>query len=255
VESGDEREYNHWMDLSIVIPAYDEGKKIAAEIEAAGRFLNANKFSGEIIVVDDGSDDNTTDAAKGAVDSVGAGVNLKVLHYDEHRGKGYAVRAGIRETKGEFVMFCDCGGCVPYENAMKGLEFIKRGQCDIAHGSRKLAESKIVRRQSFYRRICSRAFSRFAGFTMGVRGELTDTQCGFKIYRGDAARKLYGECETDGFMFDIEIIMRAEKAGLRIKEFPIEWRCDLDSRLKPGKNMMKIIGELAAIRKRVRDGL
>lgn len=234
-----------------MIPAYEEGKKIAADIAAAGKFLHKNKMTGEIIVVDDASTDNTTNAAKEAVDSIPAEINLKVLHYDQHRGKGYAVREGVRESTGLYVMFADSGGCVPYDNALKGLDLIESGLCDIAHGSRKMAESKIVKKQTFYRRLGSMAFGLLAAFMMGLP-KLTDTQCGFKIYRGDIARNLYGQCLTDGFMFDLEIIMRALKQGLRIKEFAVEWRCDLDSRLKPGRNMKQVISELLAIKRKIK---
>jgi hypothetical protein len=84
---------------------------------------------------------------------------------------------------------------------------------------------------------------------MKVSSELTDTQCGFKIYRGDVARDLYGQCITDGFMFDLEIIMRAQKRGCRIKEFPIEWTCDRDSRLSPTRSLWRVLQELITIKR------
>ena len=84
---------------------------------------------------------------------------------------------------------------------------------------------------------------------MKISSELSDTQCGFKIYRGDVARNLYGQCVTDGFMFDLEIIMRAEKQGYRIKEFPIDWTCDRDSRLSPAKSLWRVLRELITIKR------
>jgi len=237
------------MDLSIVIPAFEESKKIARDIEAATAFLKDNHFTGQIIVVDDGSKDNTAEVVKNAVTSSPPGIELKVERYSHHRGKGYAVRRGIEQTTGEYVMFADSGCCVPYEDTLRGLELIKSGACDIAHGSRKMRGCHIEKAQSLYRRICSKMFHWFVIHDMKIPAEFTDTQCGFKIYRGDIARHLYGECITDGFIFDIEIIMRAQKEGFRIREFPIDWTCDRDSRLSPTRSSWRVLSELLTIRR------
>jgi dolichyl-phosphate beta-glucosyltransferase len=239
------------MDLSIVIPAFEESKKIARDVESAAKFLESNHLAGEIIVVDDGSKDNTSEVAESV--KIPPQVIRRVIRYQKHHGKGYAVRRGIMESKGEYVMFADSGCCVPYENALRGLELLKSGQCDIAHGSRKMQGCHIGKAQSLYRRICSRIFHWYVIIRMKIPSELTDTQCGFKIYRGDVARNLYGESSTDGFAFDIEIIMRAQKRGYRIKEFPLHWSCDRDSRLSPSRSVWHVLSELATI-KRVLSG-
>jgi len=242
------------MDLSIVIPAYDESKKIARDIAEAAGFLEAHDFTGQIIVVDDGSTDNTADTAKnvGAVREpsvLPTNVQLNVIRYEEHRGKGYAVRTGMKQSKGQYVMFADSGSCVPYEDTLRGLQLLKSDKCDIAHGSRKMRGCHIEKTQSFYRRICSRMFHWFVIHDMKIPAEFTDTQCGFKMYKGDVARHLYGEAITDGFTFDIEIIMRAQKEGYRIKEFPIDWTCDRDSRLSPTRSSWHVLSELLRIRR------
>ena len=238
------------MDLSIVIPAFKEGNKIASDVKAAADFLEDNKFTGQIIVVDDGSKDNTAQAAQNA--EISPRVKLNVIRYEQHRGKGYAVRQGIKQTTGEYVMFADSGLCVPYKDTLCGLDILKSGECDIAHGSRKIRGCHIDKAQGLYRRICSKLFHWFVIHVIKIPPELTDTQCGFKIYRGDVARGLYSKCITDGFAFDIEIIMRARKEGYRIKEFPINWTCDLDSRLSPTRNSWRILSELLAIRRIIR---
>ncbi len=235
------------MDLSIVIPAYDESRKIAGDIKAAADFLVAHNLKGEIIVVDDGSIDKTAEAAKNV--KVPSNIKLEVIRYELHSGKGYTVRKGIEQTKGTYVMFADSGLCVPYDDTMRGLELLKSDSCDIAHGSRKMPGCRIERPQSLYRRICSKLFHWFVIHDMKTPPELTDTQCGFKIYKGDVARHLYSECITDGFMFDIEIIMRAQKEGYRIMEFPINWTCDRDSRLSPTRTSHRVLSELAAIKR------
>lgn len=235
------------MDLSIVIPAFEESRKIARDVEAAAAFLKGEGLAGEIIVVDDGSRDDTAAAAKEA--DIPPDVHLNVIRYDIHRGKGCAVRIGMAASKGEYVMFADSGGCVPYENALRGLEMLKGGSCELAHGSRKLPESRIQRPQAWYRRILSRIFRWVIVRAMKIPAGLTDTQCGFKLYRGDVARTLYSSCITDGFMFDVEIIMRASKANYRIREFPIEWTSDRDSRLSLTRNAGRVLRELLTIRR------
>jgi len=235
------------MDLSIVIPAFGESKKIASDVESAAIFLADHRLTGEIIVVDDGSQDGTSQAARNV--KVPPQIARRVLRYEQHRGKGRAVRTGIMDSKGDYVMFADSGSCVPYEDALRGLELLKNRQCDIAHGSRKMQGCHIGRAQSLYRRICSRIFHWYVVHKMGVPSEFTDTQCGFKIYRGDAARRLYGKAISDGFAFDIEIIMRAQKESYRIKEFPITWSCDRDSRLSPTRSMWQVLSELTAIKR------
>lgn len=237
------------MDLSIVIPAYEESKKIGRDIESATAFLKDNHFTGQIIVVDDGSKDDTAQVAKNAIANPAPGIEIKIDRYNHHRGKGYAVRRGIKQTSGEYVMFADSGCCVPYKDTLRGLELIKSKVCDITHGSRKMRGCRIERSQSLYRRMCSKIFHWFVIHDMKIPPEFTDTQCGFKIYRGDVARHLYGQCITDGFTFDIEIIMRAQKEGYRIKEFPIDWTCDPDSRLSPTRSSWSVLSGLLKIRR------
>lgn len=179
------------MDISIVIPAFEESKKIGGDIQAATMFLVNNHFTGEIIVVDDGSSDNTAEAAKKAGTPLPQTITLKVIRYDDHKGKGHAVLAGMKEASGEYVMFADSGCCVPYENALDGLKLIKSGTCDIAHGSRKMQGSQIEKQQSLYRRICSAMFHWLIVCDMKIPAEFTDTQCGFKIYRGDVTTPVW----------------------------------------------------------------
>jgi len=239
------------MDLSIVIPAYNESAKIARDVDAAAHFLVDQRLAGEILVVDDGSDDETSKVAEAV--PVPPGVERKVIRYAPHRGKGCAVRTGMVATRGEYALFADSGLCVPFGNALRGLELLRKGTCDIAHGSRKMAGSLLKVPQPAYRRLLSRVFRAVVLDLMGIPHNLTDTQCGFKVYRGDVARELYRDCRSDGFVFDIEVLMRARRRGFTVREFPVEWVCDLDSRLQPTHNLFGILRELVRIKRALRN--
>ncbi len=235
------------MDLSIIIPVFEERAKIARDVQAASAFLQSDRLAGEIIVVDDGSRDDTAAVAKNAKPA--ANVRLNVIHYDQNKGKGFAVRTGVVESQADYVMFADSGLCVPYLNALRGLSMIKSGECEIAHGSRKLPDSRILQPQAWPRRLTAKVFRWLAMYWLRIPSFLTDTQCGFKIYRGEIARELYGECLTNGFMFDVEIILRALRKGYRIREFPVEWTCDLDSRLSLTRSPQQVWREMRDLKK------
>jgi len=173
------------MELSIVIPAFKEASKIRRDVEAAAAFLASAGLTGEVIVVDDGSCDNTAQEARAA--EIPPGVERQVIRYEKNRGKGYAVRAGVRATRGDVVMFADSGFCISFNYALWGMDLIQGGACHIAHASRKRHDSQIELDQNLYRRIGSKLFHCIVRL-VGVPGEFTDTQCGFKVYRGDIAR-------------------------------------------------------------------
>jgi dolichyl-phosphate beta-glucosyltransferase len=239
------------VNLSIVIPAFEESRKIARDVMVAADFLQANGLAGEIIVVDDGSRDKTTQAARNA--SIPPAIRHHVIRNEEHRGKGCAVRTGVKAAAGQYIMFADCGLCIPYGNALLGLNLLKEDRCDIAHASRRLVQSDILQDQPWHRRLISFSFRSVVRTVSGVPRHLTDTQCGFKIYKGDVARLLYAECVTDGFMFDVEIVLRAIRKGYRIAEFPVEWTCDPDSRLSVTRTPWPVLAELYALKRILND--
>jgi glycosyltransferase involved in cell wall biosynthesis len=235
------------MTLSVVIPAYDEARKITCDVQAAAQFLVSHRIPGEIIVVDDGSSDGTAELARQA--RIPSGVNLVVIHNDLHRGKGFAVCTGVLASQGKYVLFADSGLTVPFGNVLAGIQLLQKGVCDLAHGSRKLPGSIIRKEQERNRKLISRLFHWLAIRWMHLPTDLTDTQCGFKVYRGELARTLYADCITDGFMFDIEIILRARQRGCRIAEFPVDWTCDSDSRLSIMRTAHRSFSELLRIRR------
>jgi dolichyl-phosphate beta-glucosyltransferase len=235
-------------DLSIVIPAYKESAKIESDIQAAFEFLDAERINGEVIVVDDGSPDETAAVARAA----GAGRALHVFSYTPNRGKGHALRYGIARARGRNVLFADAGLCVPYRIAKIALAMLDMRMCDVAHGSRRMRGS-VKRSQPLYRQIGSRIFGIVIHAFMGIPLYISDTQCGFKAYRRDVAQRLYGAAFTDGFMFDTEIILRALDEGYTILEFPVVWENDADTRFNPRTGSLRLLRELLVIRKGLRS--
>ncbi len=239
-------------ELSIVIPALDEAQKIRGDVESAAAFLEQSGLSGEIIVVDDGSTDGTSAAAGGA--DVPSGMELKVIRLDENQGKGRAVRTGVLASSGDVVLFADSGNCVPFADALPPFRRIQAGELDVALASRRHPETVIRRDRPWKRRLLSRLFHWAAVFVTRLPSGISDSQCGFKLYRGAPARELFRACRTSGFLFDLEIILRARQAGLRIAEFPVEWTCDLDTRLRPGSDAPRVLRELLAVRRLIAGG-
>jgi dolichyl-phosphate beta-glucosyltransferase len=232
------------VDLSIVIPAFKEAKKIGQDVAAACDFLKRHGIAGEIILVDDGSPDATTQTA---IELQKAHPELTVLSYERNRGKGHAVAQGVRAARGRYVMFADAGLCVPYDIATIGLTMLQLDMCDVAIGSRRMRGS-VLKAQPLYRRIGSRVYALVIHTLMAVPWHISDTQCGFKIYRSEVAKELFEELSTDGFMFDIELILHALRKQYRILEFPVLWSNDADTRYDPVKGTIRNFRELVKIR-------
>jgi dolichyl-phosphate beta-glucosyltransferase len=237
------------VDLSIVIPAYNEQTKIRRDILDAADFVRTQSLEGEILVADDGSSDGTAEEARRM--AVLGPVNLRVIPCAEHKGKGYAVRAGVAASRGATVLCADSGGCVPYPAALPAMGWILDKSCHVAIGSRRLSGSHIVRGQPWHRRVSSRALHRVLVLAFPELRDIPDTQCGFKVYSGPVARELFAESLIDGFLFDVEILVRAIRKGYTVRQFPIEWTCDPDSRLSPGRSIGPVLKDIARIRRAV----
>ena len=238
------------MDISIVIPALNEERKIALDITTAAFFFGEAGLKGEVIVVDDGSTDRTFHNALTAM--VPEAVRRWVVRLDRNSGKGAALRAGIRETTGAVVLTADSGTCIPYADALPSYARIRAGEADIAIASRVRPDSVIFRNRPLARRVVSKAFRKAARLVAKLPKEISDSQCGFKLYRGDVARELFAGLETNGFVFEIEILLKAMGRGLRIEEFPVHWSCDLDTRLRPPSQAAAVFKELRGVRKIMR---
>jgi dolichyl-phosphate beta-glucosyltransferase len=234
------------MDLSVIIPALNEAAKIGYDVSVAAEFIADSGMTGEVIVVDDGSTDGTHEVALTAL--VPRGVKRKVLRMGKNWGKGVAVKTGILAGSGDVVLYADSGSCIPYANALPSIWRIKAGGLDLALASRKLKESVICRRWPLKRRLLSWLFHWAAVIIGGLPRAITDSQCGFKVCRGEVARALFVGLETYGFLFELEIIARAIKRGYLVEEFPVEWSCDLDTRFRPGSQAFGIFKELLRVR-------
>ena len=224
--------------VSVVIPCFNEARKIQNDIRAAGEYFAAQPYSHELILVDDGSSDGTA-----AILEQAAGA--RAICYRPNRGKGAAVRAGMLAATGRYRLFADAGLCVPFREIEKGLALLEAG-ADMAIGSRKLAGSLVVEPQAGYRRLGSGVFGALVRNWMGLR--FSDTQCGFKLFTAPAAERLFAASRIDGFMFDAETLINARKFGLAVKEFPVEWRADADTRYKPLSGSVRNVIELVRIR-------
>lgn len=238
------------MDLSVIIPAFNEVQKIVFDIESVISFFSESGLKGELIVVDDGSTDGTAEAAESVRHSTSIGI--QVLRLGKNMGKGFAVKKGVLVTSGDVVLFADSGTCVPYSDALPVLERIRSGEVDVAIASRMLKETVIVKNRPLKRRILSRLFHLAAVWVAGLPSWITDSQCGFKLYRGELARKLFEKLETPGYMFELEILLRAIRAGFKVEEFAVHWSCDLDTRLRPGSDAAVVWRELLQVRKIVK---
>jgi dolichyl-phosphate beta-glucosyltransferase len=234
------------MDISIVIPALNEATKIRFDAEAAASFIKDTGFNGEVMIVDDGSTDGTAEAARNA--TIPSSVKLSVIRLEKNSGKGYALKTGIQKTGGDIVLSTDSGTCVPYANALGQIMRIRAGELEIAIASRRLKETRILRDRSRKRRLLSWIFRQAAIIITGLPRRITDSQCGFKLYKGKIARELFNECQTRGFMFELETLLRALQKGYRVEEFPVEWTCDLDTRLKPGRIALSVLKELFRVK-------
>jgi dolichyl-phosphate beta-glucosyltransferase len=228
------------MDLSIIIPVWNEASKIQTDIINLNSYCKQSGRKTELIIVDDGSTDGTPDKIKALQPRVT--LPLKIISL-QHYGKGRAVREGVFISSGEIVMFMDCGDNVPVEYIDRGIELISGKGFDMAFGSRNLKESIIKINKPWSRKILSPIFSYLSHIFLGVPGYFTDTQCGFKLFNGDAARILFKKAQLNGFLFDIEIIFWAVHENFKITEFPLEWTNDRDTRLKIFHSILQIVNE------------
>jgi dolichyl-phosphate beta-glucosyltransferase len=231
--------------LTIVMPAYNEGKRIGLALEKTLAYLDRQPFASQVIVVDDGSHDNTIQV----IEDYARASNLRLLRNESNRGKGYSIRRGVAEATGRYVGFADADYKTPIEEFDKLLPWLQDG-FDVVIGSRGLQESRIEVAQPLYRQLGSKAFAAVMHLLIGL-SEIHDTQCGFKFFRREVALDVFSRQQVDGYMFDVESLAIAEGLGYRIKQVPIRWHNDADSRYKVVSGTLRNLAELIRIRLRL----
>jgi dolichyl-phosphate beta-glucosyltransferase len=221
--------------LSLVLPAFNEAAVIARTLSDARAHLERRGQAWEVLVVADG-EDGTREAARRAA---GGDPRVVVLGEARRRGKGRGVREGVARARGGVIGFADADGKVPFSEMDALLPWLASGY-DVAIGSRALAESRVERPARAYRRAGSVLFTAARRLLVPLPG-ITDTQCGFKFFRAQAARALFERQRVDGYMFDVEVLRLARRAGLKVKEVGVRWRDDADSRLDLHGNWRNVV--------------
>lgn len=229
-------------ELSVVIPAYNEEERLADTLPLLLNALERGFASFELILVDDGSTDGTNRLAK-SVASQNSRVRLITL--ERNRGKGFAVRQGMLVAAGEYVLFSDADLSTPIREVHKLMASLGSGH-DVAIGSRARPETEILQYQPFYRLGMGKIFNFLVRLV--VMGGIADTQCGFKCFRRETARRIFSRCVIDGFSFDVEALFVARKLGYRIGEVGVLWRNHPSSRVHPIVHSLEMMLDLLRIR-------
>ena len=239
-----------FVDLSVIVPAYNEEQRLLPTLERLHAFLSAQPLRYEILVVDDGSKDGTCRVTEEAIAHI---PNLKLLRQMPNKGKGAAVRMGMLAARGQIRVMCDADCSMPPEQLPRLLAPIAACKAEIAIGSRYAEGAKTDVKQPFYRVLWSRIANKVIQRSLvpGVR----DTQCGFKAFTAEAARNLFSVARIDGWAFDLEILALARRGGFEIVEVGVEWKDDARSRINPLKDLWKVIREAITIRRNLKSGV
>ncbi|MCI0422160.1 MAG: glycosyltransferase family 2 protein, partial [Acidobacteria bacterium] len=204
--------------LSIIVPAYNEARRIPRTLEILRQYLDGKGWRAEVIVVNDGSSDDTlavVEKFRGQWDA------LRLLDNGDNRGKGFSVRSGALDAQGEVILFTDADLSAPITEMPKLVDPILKGDCDVTFGSRAVDRSLIGVHQSPFRETSGRIFNLFVQGLTGL--PFKDTQCGFKAFRRQRAVPVFQRQRIMGFGFDPEILYIAKKRGLRLREIPVRW--------------------------------
>ena len=230
------------MTFSVIIPAYNEAKRIAPTIRDIITYFSNNPYTYEIIVTDDGSTDKTVSVIQGLSDEI---KDLTILSLGTNHGKGAAVRSGVKKANNEYLVTIDADGSTPFSELTHAIDILQKEQPDIIIGSRHMAHSNIIIKQPWYRVIISRVAN--AVIQMVLLPGIRDTQCGFKVYKRSAAKDVFSHSCIDGWGFDMEILYIAKQKGYSIIEMPVQWIDSPQSRLRPIRSTLRTLRELIKI--------
>jgi len=238
--------------LSVVIPAYNEVARLGNTLRAVVDYLRQKFPDGELIVVDDGSSDQTAELAR-QVFQDSADLRTSVISYKSNLGKGRAVRLGLLAARGDVALFSDADLSTPITEAPKLIEPILNGQFDVTFGSRALDRQLIGVHQSWRREQGGRVFNLVVRVATGM--PFWDTQCGFKAFRMSVCRPLIEAATVDRFGFDVELLYLAFRAGLNLKEVPVRWDHNDGSKVTLFSDSFRMVNEVNLIRQQARRGV
>lgn len=240
--------------LSIVVPAYNEAARLGTTLGRILAYLNQTLADAELIVVDDGSDDDTASVAEASIVDSGA-VSARVIRYEQNRGKGYAVRTGLLAARANIALFSDADLSTPIFETPKMVDPILTGEFDLTFGSRALDRRLIGVHQPWRREQGGRVFNLLVRLATGL--PFWDTQCGFKAFRMNVCRPLIEAARIDRFGFDVELIYLAHLAQLRLREIPVRWDHNpgvLDASGNYTRDSFRMIDEVRRIRSSAERG-
>jgi len=231
------------VHLTVVVPAYNEEKRVGPSLEAILRYLERRVFPFEIVVVNDGSRDQTAQLSR----EILAGCeHHTVIDRKFNRGKGYSVRQGMLAGNGRFLLFSDADLSTPIEELEKLLPPLESGSVQVSIGSRALGGSEVEVHQPWWRETMGKGFNLFVRAI--ALGGLRDTQCGFKCFTREAAQSIFSVARIDGFGFDVEALYLARKFGFGTREIPVRWINSPDSRVHPLSDASRMLADLLRIR-------
>lgn len=230
--------------FSVVIPCFNEAARIGATIQATLGYVERNSTQGELLIVNDGSTDETSTIAREALRH--APIEAHLLENFPNRGKGAAVRKGLLAAQRSIGLFFDADLSTPLEEIPKVVEPIANDEVDLAFGSRALDRKLIGHHQPWLREQGGRVFNLLVRLTSGL--PFWDTQCGFKAFRLDVCRPILQRACIDGFAFDVELLFLARRAGLRLREIPVRWNHVEGSKIKLINDSLRMLREVIALR-------
>ena len=239
-------------DVSIVVPAFEERERVGDSIGRILSFLAETGANGELIVVDDGSRDNTSEVAEAACAKF-PDADTKVIRYEQNRGKGFAVKTGLLAAAADIALFSDADLSTPIEEMPKLIDPIKNGEFDVTFGSRALDRSLIGTHQPWRREQGGRVMNLIIKTMSGL--PFYDTQCGFKAFNMKKFRPLLDVMTIDRFGFDVEFLFVARHNGLRLEEIPVRWNNVEGSKVSVVRNTHRMFSELSQVRRNAKRGI